>query len=111
MQAQAPTEKPGRLDVLQITGQGAVAFVVMASAMLVVCFFLLNRVFFTLLVRVPLVVALTSHSFPSFACMADCVCTQACKLAKGCQADVLECQQTCSPSMCCWQMQSSLSEL
>ena len=43
--------------MLQITGQGAVAFVVLASAMLVVCFFLLNRVFFTLLVRVTLAVA------------------------------------------------------
>ena len=57
LQAQAPTEKPGRLDVLQITGQGAVAFVVLASAMLVVCFFLLNRVFFTLLVGTTLAVA------------------------------------------------------
>ena len=81
MQAQAPTEKPGRLDVLQITGQGAVAVVVLASAMLMVCFFFLNRVFFTLLVSMPVAVGPSIHSFPSLPSLADCVCKRGCEFA------------------------------
>lgn len=42
---------PGSMEVLVVTGQAAVGFVIMASAMLLLLFFFLNHIFAVVLVR------------------------------------------------------------
>jgi hypothetical protein len=44
---------PGSMEVLVVTGQAAVGFVIMASAMLLLLFFFLNHIFAVVLVRGP----------------------------------------------------------